>query len=171
MAPCLPRVRGGSYSRERVLFVLGAALGLCCYVQISSDSGGGGCSQAAVCGPRCGDCSCGARARLLGLRACGGAQAQLLCGTWDLVLRPGSKPVSPAWAGVFSITGPPGKSQEEHSKVKIYEWVTSLVGEGDGTPLQYSCLENPMDRGAWWAAVCGVAQSQTQLKRLSSNSN
>ena len=34
-------------------------------------------------------------------------------------------------------------------------------GEGDGTPLQYSCLENPMDGGAWWAAVCGVAQSQT----------
>ena len=34
-------------------------------------------------------------------------------------------------------------------------------GEGDGTPLQYSCLENPMDRGAWWAAVYGVAQSQT----------
>ena len=41
--------------------------------------------------------------------------------------------------------------------------------EGDGTPLQYSCLENPMDRGAWWAAVYGVAQSQTRLKRLSSS--
>ena len=36
-------------------------------------------------------------------------------------------------------------------------------GEGDGTPLQYSCLENPMDRGAWWAAVHGVAKSQTRL--------
>ena len=36
-------------------------------------------------------------------------------------------------------------------------------GEGNGTPLQYSCLENPMDRGAWWAAVHGVAKSQTQL--------
>ena len=34
-------------------------------------------------------------------------------------------------------------------------------GEGDGTPLQYSCLENPMDGGAWWAAVYGVTQSQT----------
>ena len=34
-------------------------------------------------------------------------------------------------------------------------------GEGNGTPPQYSCLENPMDRGAWWAAVYGVAQSQT----------
>ena len=39
----------------------------------------------------------------------------------------------------------------------------SSIGEGDGNPLQYSCLENPMDRGAWWAAVLGVAKSQTQL--------
>ena len=43
----------------------------------------------------------------------------------------------------------------------------SIVGEGNGNPLQYSCLENPVDRGAWWAAVHGVAQSRTQLKRLS----
>ena len=39
----------------------------------------------------------------------------------------------------------------------------SVVGEGDGTPLQYSCLENPMDGGAWWAAVHGVAKSRTRL--------
>ena len=38
---------------------------------------------------------------------------------------------------------------------------------GHGNPLQYSCLENPMDRGAWWAAVRGAAKSQTRLKRLS----
>ena len=37
------------------------------------------------------------------------------------------------------------------------------VGEGNGTPLQYSCLENSTDRGAWWAAVYGVAQSWTRL--------
>ena len=43
--------------------------------------------------------------------------------------------------------------------------------EGNGTPFQYSCLENPRDRGAWWAAVYGVAQSGTQLKRLSSSSS
>ena len=43
----------------------------------------------------------------------------------------------------------------------------NTMGEGNGNPFQYSCLENPMDRGAWWAAVHGVAQSQTQLKRLS----
>ena len=38
-----------------------------------------------------------------------------------------------------------------------------VIGEGNGTPLQYSCLENPMDGGAWWAAVHGVAKSRTQL--------
>ena len=37
------------------------------------------------------------------------------------------------------------------------------IGEGNGTPLQFSCLESPMDRGAWWAAVHGVARSRTQL--------
>ena len=42
-------------------------------------------------------------------------------------------------------------------------------GEGSGNPLQYSCLENPREGGAWWAAVFGVAQSRTQLKRLSSS--
>ena len=46
-----------------------------------------------------------------------------------------------------------------------------IIGEGNGTPLQYSCLENPMDGGAWWAAVHGVAKSQTRLKRLSSSSS
>ena len=44
-------------------------------------------------------------------------------------------------------------------------------GEGNGTPLQCSCLENPRDGGAWWAAIYGVAQSRTRLKRLSSSSS
>ena len=43
-----------------------------------------------------------------------------------------------------------------------------LIGEGNGNPLQCSYLENPRDGGAWWATVYGVAQSRTQLKRLSS---
>ena len=43
------------------------------------------------------------------------------------------------------------------------------TGEGNGNPLQFSCLENPMDGGARWAAVYGVAQSRTQLKRCSSS--
>ena len=46
-----------------------------------------------------------------------------------------------------------------------------FVGEGNDTPLKYSCLENPMDGGVWWAAVHGVAKSQTGLKRLSSSSS
>ena len=45
------------------------------------------------------------------------------------------------------------------------------IGEGNGNPLQCSCLENPRIRGAWWAAVSGVAQSQTKLKQLSSSSS
>ena len=47
----------------------------------------------------------------------------------------------------------------------------AYIGEGNGDPLQYSCLENPRDGGAWWAAAYGVTQSQTQLKRLSSSSS
>ena len=45
------------------------------------------------------------------------------------------------------------------------------TGEGNGTPLQYSCLENPTDGEAWWAAVHGVDKSRTRLKRLSSSSH
>ena len=54
---------------------------------------------------------------------------------------------------------------------QIYHLLVLGSGEGDGTPLQYSCLENPRDRGAWWAAVHGVAKSWTRLKRLSSSSS
>ena len=53
----------------------------------------------------------------------------------------------------------------------IYLWLCLVFGEGNGNPLQCSCLENPRDGGAWWAAVYGVAQSRTQLKRLSSSSS
>ena len=58
-----------------------------------------------------------------------------------------------------------------------HDWATSLWlfafmhREGNGNPLQYSCLESPRDGGAWWAAVYGVTRSQTWLKRLSSNSS
>ena len=52
-----------------------------------------------------------------------------------------------------------------------FDYCSFVVGESSGTPLQYSCLENPMDGGAWWAAVYGVAQSRTRLKRLSSSSS
>ena len=57
--------------------------------------------------------------------------------------------------------------------LKILNWSLNmqLFGEGNGNPLQCSCLENPSDRGASWAAVYGVAQSWTRLKRLSSSSS
>ena len=48
-------------------------------------------------------------------------------------------------------------------KIAILTTIITLNGEGNGTPLQHSCLENPMDGGAWWAAVHGVARSRTQL--------
>ena len=52
-----------------------------------------------------------------------------------------------------------------------FHFSLSYIGEGNGNSLQCSCLENPRDGGAWWAAVYGVAQSRTQLKRLSSSSS
>ena len=80
----------------------------------------------------------------------------------------------------------PGKSQGWRSLVgcslwgyeesDMTEWLhfhclLSCIEEGNGSPLQCSCLENPRDGGAWWAAVYGVAQSRTRLKRLSSSSS
>ena len=67
-----------------------------------------------------------------------------------------------------------GRSPWSHWELDMTEWVhfhfsLSRIGEGNGSPLQRSCLENPRDGGAWWAAVYGVAQSQTGLKWLSSS--
>ena len=67
----------------------------------------------------------------------------------------------------------PGRLQSRGSLGVRHDWATSLslscIGEGNGNPLQYSCLENPRDGGAWCSAVYGVAQSRTRLKRLSSS--
>ena len=52
-----------------------------------------------------------------------------------------------------------------------FHFSLSRIGGGNGNPLQCSCLENPRDEGAWWAAIYGVAQSRTRLKRLSSSSS
>ena len=79
-----------------------------------------------------------------------------------------------AWRipGMGEPGGPPsmGSHRVGHNLSDLAASVNSN-GEGNGTLLQYSCLENPMDRGAWWAAVHGVAQSRTRLKRLSSSSS
>ena len=80
----------------------------------------------------------------------------------------------------------PGKSHGQRSLVGCSPWghteldtteqihfhfSFSCIAEGNGNPLQCSCLENPRDGGAWWAAVSGVTQSPTQLKQLSSSRN
>ena len=72
-----------------------------------------------------------------------------------------------AWqAAVHGVMKSPTVTERLHSPFSL-----SCTGEGNGNPLQCSCLENPRDEGAIWAAVYGVAQSRTQLKRLSSSSN
>ena len=80
----------------------------------------------------------------------------------------------------------PGKSHGQRSLVGFSPWglkesdtterlhfhfTLSCIGEGNGNPLQCSCLENPRDSGAWWAAVYGVAQSRTRLQRLRKSSS
>ena len=73
---------------------------------------------------------------------------------------------------VFSLVGcSPWDREESNTTEQVhFHFSLSCIGEGNGNPLQCSCLENPRDGRAWWAAVCGVAQSWTQLKRLSSSS-
>ena len=70
-------------------------------------------------------------------------------------------------------TEEPGRRQSMGYQRVWHYWATSLscIGEGNGNPLQCSCLENPRDSKAWWAAIYGVPQSQTRLKRLSSSSS
>ena len=86
-------------------------------------------------------------------------------------------PDSSTLAWKIPWTEEPGGLQSMGSRRFGHGWVTSLhfslscIGEGNGNPLQCSCLENPRDGGAWWAAIYGVAQSQTRLKRLSSSSH
>ena len=86
-------------------------------------------------------------------------------------------PHSSTLAWKISRTEEPGRLQSMGSLRVGHDWATSLslftscIGEGKGNPLQCSCLENPRDGGAWWAAIYGVAQSQTRLKRLSSSSS
>ena len=64
-----------------------------------------------------------------------------------------------------------GSLRVGHDSVTSLSLFTFMRGEGNGNPLQCSCLEDPRDRGALWAAVYGVAQSRTRLKRLSSSSS
>ena len=65
---------------------------------------------------------------------------------------------------------PWGREESDTTECLHFYFSLSCIGEGNGNPLQCSCLENPRVGGAWWAAVCGVGQSQTRLKRLSTSS-
>ena len=75
--------------------------------------------------------------------------------------------------GQRSLVGcsPWGRWGSDSTERLHFQFSLSCIGEGNGNPLQCSCLENPRDGGAWWAAVSGVAQCRTQLKRLSSSSS
>ena len=70
--------------------------------------------------------------------------------------------------GQRSLVGcsPWGHEESDTAERLPFHFSLSCIGEGNGNPLQCSCLENPRDGEAWWAAVYGVAQSRTQLKRL-----
>ena len=82
-------------------------------------------------------------------------------------------PHSSTLAWKIPWTEEPGRLQSMGSQRVRHDWTTSLsrIGEGNGNPLQCSCLENPRDGGAWWAAIYGVAQSRTRLNWLSSSSS
>ena len=82
------------------------------------------------------------------------------------VLLPGK---SHGWRSLVGCS-PWGLEELDTTEWLPFHFSLSCIGEGNGNPLQCSCLENPRDGGAWWAAVCGVAQSWTRLKRLSSSS-
>ena len=73
--------------------------------------------------------------------------------------------------GRRSLVGcsPWGRKESDTTEQLPFHFSLSCIGEGNGNPLQCSCLENPRDGGAWWAAVYGVAQSRTWLKWLSSS--
>ena len=77
---------------------------------------------------------------------------------------------SHGWRSLVGYS-PWGLRQLDTTKWLHFHFSLSCIGEGNGNPLQCSCLENPRDGGAWWAAIFGVAQSWTRLKRLSSSSS
>ena len=83
------------------------------------------------------------------------------------VLLPGK---SHGWRSLVGCS-PWGCEELDTTEWLHFHFSLSCIGEGNGNPLQCSCLENPMDGGAWWAAVYGVTQSRTRLKRLSSSSS
>ena len=83
------------------------------------------------------------------------------------ILLPGK---SHGWRSLVGCS-PWGRWGSDTTERLHFHFSLSCIGEGNGNPLQCSCLENPRDGGAWWAAIYGIAQSLTRLKRLSSSSS
>ena len=77
---------------------------------------------------------------------------------------------SHGWRSLVGCS-PWGREESDTTGRLHFHFSLSCIGEGNGNPLQCSCLDNPRDGGAWWAAIYGVAQSWTQLKRLNSSSS
>ena len=98
-----------------------------------------------------------------------GSQTLLWRGQWQPtpVFLPGKS------HGQRSLVGgsPWGRQESDTTERLHFHFSLSCIGGGNGNPLQCSCLESPRDGGAWWAAVSGVTQSWTRLKRLSSSSS
>ena len=93
--------------------------------------------------------------------------------SWRRQWHPTPLLLPPKSHGQRSLVGcsPWGREESDTTERLHFDFSLSCTGEGNGSPLQCSCLENPKDGGAWWAAVYGVAQSRTRLKRLSSSSS
>ena len=68
---------------------------------------------------------------------------------------------------VLVVKNPPANAGD--TRLRFDSWVRKISWRRHGNPLQYSCLGNPVDRGAWWSTVHGVTKSRTQLKRLSTH--
>ena len=77
---------------------------------------------------------------------------------------------SHGWRSLIGCS-PWGHEESDMTERLHFPFSLSCIGEGNGSPLQCSCLENPRNGGAWWAAMYGVTQSWTQLKQLSSSSS
>ena len=89
------------------------------------------------------------------------------CNGTPLQYSPGK---SHGWRSLVGCS-PWGREESDTTERLPFHFSLSCIGEGNGNPLQCSCLENPKDGGAWWAAVYEVSQSRTRLKQLSSSSS
>jgi len=131
----------------------------------SPPSQGSGMRVQVICKIFCG-CACKILKHLVSLDTWGvGRMFKLIL--WLLWYRQ-HNPIIVRWRSLVGCS-PWGHWESDKTERLPFHFSLSCIGEGNGNPLQCSCLENPRDGEAWWAAVYGVAQSRTRLKRLSSS--